>query len=390
MIISAGSLLTGTVSLGAGWVEVIGDRVVDLGSGPAPRPADLDLPDATITPGFVDMHVHGGGGGAFPEATASAVAASVGLHRRHGTTTMMASLVSAHPVELLHQVTELAEHVESGELLGIHLEGPWLSPQRCGAHEPSALRGPDRDEVEALLIAARGTIRMVTIAPELPGSMETIRRLSDVGIVAAIGHTDATYDRAREAIDAGATVATHLFNAMRPVHHREPGPVVAALEDPRVTVELITDGVHLHPALHRLVTAEVGIDRVALVTDAMAAAGMADGRYTLGSLAVEVAGGVARLAGTETIAGSTATMALLVAEAVRHSAADRDAALLTAVRQVTVNPLRALGLPAPGLAPGAAADLVVLSSGLEVTGVMRRGEWLQRPAASRTDAGVRG
>lgn len=382
MIVTAGSVLTGTASLGPGWVEVDGARVLALGSGPAPRPADLDLPDATITPGFVDMHVHGGGGGAFPEATASAVAASVGLHRRHGTTAMMASLVSAHPADLIHQVTVLAGHVESGVLLGIHLEGPWLSPHRGGAHEPSALRSPDPDEVEALLAAARGTIRMVTIAPELPGAMEAIRRLSEAGVVVAIGHTDATYDQARAAMDAGATVATHLFNAMRPVHHREPGPVVAALEDPRVTVELITDGVHLHPALHRLVTAEVGIERVALVTDAMAAAGMADGAYTLGSLAVEVVGGVARLGGTDTIAGSTATTASLVAQAVRHSAADRDEALLTAVRQVTVNPLRALDLPAPGLAPGAPADLVVLSSELEVTGVMRHGDWVKRPGAS--------
>lgn len=379
MIVSAGSVLTGTASLGAGWVEVVGDRVVDLGSGPAPRPVDLDLPGATVAPGFVDMHVHGGGGGAFPEATASAVASTVTLHRRHGTTAMMASLVSEHPATLLHQVTALADHVESGELLGIHLEGPWLSPERGGAHESSALRAPGLDEVEALLAAARGTIRMVTIAPELPGAMEAIRRLADAGVVVAIGHTDATYDQARAALDAGATVATHLFNAMRPVHHREPGPVVAALEDPRVTVELITDGVHLHPALHRFVLAEVGVDRVALVTDAMAAAGMADGAYTLGSLTVEVVGGVARLAGRDTIAGSTATMALLVAQAVRHSRGDRDEAVLTAVRQVTVNPLRALGLPAPGLAEGAPADLVVLSADLDVVGVMRQGTWLRRP-----------
>ncbi|KAB7745398.1 N-acetylglucosamine-6-phosphate deacetylase [Nostocoides sp. F2B08] len=381
MIIGAGSLLTGTASLGAGWVEVAGDRVVALGSGLAPGPVDLDLSSATITPGFVDMHVHGGGGGAFPEATASAVAAAVGLHRRHGTTAMMASLVSEHPATLLHQVTTLADHVESGDLLGIHLEGPWLSPQRGGAHESSALRGPTPDEVETLLAAARGTIRMVTIAPELPGAMDAIRRLCDAGVVVAIGHTDATYDQARAAIDAGATVATHLFNAMRPVHHREPGPVVAALEDPRVTVELITDGVHLHPALHRLVTAEVGVDRVALVTDAMAAAGMADGAYTLGSLNVEVVDGVARLAGRDTIAGSTATMALLVAQAVHNSRAERADAMLTAVRQVTVNPLRALGLPAPGLAEGAPADLVVLSPDLDVVGVMRQGTWLRRPGS---------
>lgn len=377
MILTAGTVLTGASSLGAGWVEIESGRIVGVGSGTPARPADLGLGEAVIIPGFVDMHVHGGGGGAFLEATDEAVAAALTLHRQHGTTAMMASLVSAHPGELLDQVRRLAEHVESGDLLGIHLEGPWLSPRRGGAHEPTALRSPDGGEVDALLTAGRGTVRMVTLAPELPGAIEAIRRIVDAGAVAAIGHTDATYDQARAAIDAGATVATHLFNAMRPVHHREPGPVVAALEDSRVTVELITDGVHLHPSLHRLVTADVGPERVALVTDAMAAAGMADGAYRLGSLAVEVVGGVAQLAGTDTIAGSTATMPRLVSQAVEHAVGDRDAALLAAVRQACLNPLRALGLPAPGLSPGAPADLVVLTPGLDVTGVMRRGAWVQ-------------
>lgn len=379
MLITAASVLTGTAALGAGWVEVASDRIVARGSGAPPRPADLDVGDSAITPGFVDMHVHGGGGGAFFEATDAAVSASVALHRRHGTTAMMASLVSDRHAVLLDQVARLADHVEAGELLGIHLEGPWLSPRRRGAHEPSALRSPDLREIAELIAAGRGTVRMATIAPELPGATEAIRAFVDAGAVAAIGHTDATYEQARAAIDAGATVATHLFNAMRPVHHREPGPVVAALEDPRVTVELITDGVHLHPALHRLVTADVGPERVALVTDAMAAAGMSDGAYRLGSLAVDVLDGVARVAGTDTIAGSTATMGGLVAHAVQHSTGDPDTALLTVIRQVTLNPLRALGLPAPGLSPGAPADLVVLSPGLEVRGVLVRGAWAHRP-----------
>ncbi len=309
MILTAGTVLTGERTLGAGWVEIESDRIVGIGPDAAPRPADLDLGDVVVAPGFVDMHVHGGGGGAFFEATDESVGATVALHRRHGTTSMMASLVSDQPEALRRQVGFLADHVADGALLGIHLEGPWLAERRCGAHEPTALRDPDPAEIEALLRAGRGAVRMVTLAPELPGALEAIRRIVDAGAVAAIGHTDATYEQARAAIDAGATVATHLFNAMRPVHHREPGPVVAALEDPRVTVELIHDGVHLHPALHRLVTADVGVDRVALVTDAMAAAGMSDGAYRLGSLAVDVTDGVARVAGTDTIAGSTATTA---------------------------------------------------------------------------------
>jgi N-acetylglucosamine-6-phosphate deacetylase len=221
---------------------------------------------------------------------------------------------------------------------------------------------------------------MVTVAPELEGAQDAIGRIVAGGAVAAVGHTDATYEQTRAAIRAGARMATHLFNAMRPVHHREPGPVLALLEDPAVTVELVGDGVHLHPALARHVWAAAGTDRVALVTDAMAAAGMPDGSYRLGALPVEVAGGVARLAGTDTIAGSTATMDQLFRFAVRHSGLNRDAALVAAVRQTSVNPARAvglheLGLVGGGLAEGAAADLVVLDEALTVTAVMRKGVW---------------
>jgi N-acetylglucosamine-6-phosphate deacetylase len=220
---------------------------------------------------------------------------------------------------------------------------------------------------------------MITLAPERTGGLAAIRRIVDAGAVAAVGHTNATYTQARAAVDAGATVATHLFNAMRPVHHREPGPVLALIEDPRVTVELITDGVHLHPALYRDVTANVGPDRVSLVTDAMAAAGMADGAYRLGALDVDVLGGVARVAGTDTIAGSTATMDQVFRFAVTHSGRRWDEAVTAAVRQSSVNPARALGLPDPTLAPGAVADLVVLDDGLAVTGVLNRGAWAVRP-----------
>jgi N-acetylglucosamine-6-phosphate deacetylase len=223
------------------------------------------------------------------------------------------------------------------------------------------------------------TIRMVTLAPERAGGFDAIRRVVDAGAVAAVGHTEATYEQTRAAIDAGATVGTHLFNAMRPIHHREPGPVIGLLEDPRVTVEVIADGVHLAPALYRHVTRGAGPDRVSLVTDAMSAAGMADGPYRLGPLAVDVVDGVAHVAGTQTIAGSTATMDRLFRFVVCHSGLPRDEALLQAVRQVSVNPARALGLADAGLAPGSAADLVVLDDELNVAGVLRRGSWIVEP-----------
>ncbi len=381
MLITAETVVTGRELLRPGWIEVDRGLLQGVGAGEPPRRADLELGAVTVVPGFVDMHVHGGGGGMFPTTDpaemAGATATAVILHRRHGTTTMIASLVTAHPVELLAQVRGMAEQVQSGQVAGIHLEGPWLAAERCGAHELSALRDPDPDELDRVLAAGDGTIRMVTLAPERKGGLAAIRRIVDAGAVAAVGHTEATYAHARAAIDAGATVATHLFNAMRPVHHREPGPVLALMEDPRVTLELITDGVHLHPALYRDVSRSAGPDRVALVTDAMAAAGMADGAYRLGSLAVDVVGGVARVAGTDTIAGSTATMDHVFRYAVTNSGIPRDDALLAAVRQSSVNPARALGLPEAGLAVGSAADLVVLDAQLTVTGVLHHGSWVE-------------
>jgi N-acetylglucosamine-6-phosphate deacetylase len=379
MLLVADTIATGTELLRPGWIEIADGRVLAVGAGPPPlsagQSADHDLGAATVMPGFVDMHVHGGGGGAFPEATAAASKTTVELHRQHGTTSMIASLVTAYPDELLQQVGVLAEQVRDGLVAGIHLEGPWLSEHRCGAHELSALRDPDAAELDRVLAAGQGTIRMVTLAPERAGGLVAIRRVVDAGAIAAVGHTDATYEQARAAIDAGASVGTHLFNAMRPVHHREPGPVIALLEDPRVTVEMITDGVHLHPALYRQVTAGVGPDRVALITDAMAAAGMADGAYRLGSLSVEVEHGVARIAGTDTIAGSTATMHQVFRFAVLNSGRRREEALSVAVRQSSINPARALGLPDPTLAPGAAANLVILTDELAVAGVLHRGSW---------------
>lgn len=382
MLITAPLILTGAETLHGGWLELDAGRVVATGAGTPARPADVDLPGATVVPGFVDTHVHGGGGATFSDATVDATRTASGLHLRHGTTTLVASLVSADAGALRHQVAALSAQVADGLLAGIHLEGPWLSARRCGAHEPSALRAPDVAELDDLLGVAAGAIRMVTLAPELPGALEAVRRLVDAGAVAAVGHTDGTYDDARAAVEAGATVATHLFNAMRPVHHREPGPVVALLEDERVTLEMITDGTHLHPALYRQVLATAGADRVSLVTDAMAAAGMPDGDYRLGQLAVEVADGVARLAGADTIAGSTATMDQLFRFAVAHGGRDREAALDAAVRQTSVGPAGALGLPSPVLTAGAPADLVVLDGSLAVTRVMRRGTWSAGAAGS--------
>jgi N-acetylglucosamine-6-phosphate deacetylase len=380
VLLTADTLIASAELLRPGWIDLSGGKVVAVGAGLPLRTADRELGAVTVMPGFVDIHSHGGGGGSFSAASTADTSAAVALHRRHGTTTMIGSLVTASPDDLLHEVGALAADVRAGLIDGIHLEGPWLSTVRCGAHQPALMRDPDPAEIDRVLTAAAGTIRMVTIAPERSGALAAIRQFVDAGVVVAVGHTEATYEQTRAAITAGATVGTHLFNAMRPIDRREPGPVIALLEDPSVTVELITDGVHIDPAIYRHVTRSVGPDRVSLITDAMAATGMSDGRYHLGPVQVDVVDGVAFVGGTDTIAGSTATMDRVVRFAVTHCGLPRDEALLLVVRQASLNPARAMGLPGDGLIPGAAADLVALGSDLTVAAAMRRGGWELEPA----------
>ncbi len=378
-----------------GWVRIEGAVIAEVGAGSPPGPA-RQLGDATLVPGFVDGHVHGGGGASYPEArnpaTTEAALLARNAHLAHGTTSTMASLVSADPEALRDQVIALTSLVEAGIIRGIHLEGPWLSPARKGAHDEAALRPPDPREIETLLAAAAGAIRMVTIAPELPGALAAIERFASAGTVVAIGHTDADYDTTRRAIDCGATVATHLFNAMPPLLHRAPGPVLALLEDERVTIELVADGVHLHPDLVRWVERSAGPDRVMLVTDAMGAAACGDGSYRLGTLDVQVQHGVATIVGTSTIAGSTATMdALFRRRAILdtpHPDATLplgdDASLVAAVRMTSTTPARSLGWADVGdLAPGKRADLVVLDTDLRVSEVLLGGAAPETISTSR-------
>lgn len=373
-LIAAGTMVVDGRLCRPGWLETDGGRIAAAAPGPPPRPPDRDYPDCTVVPGFIDMHVHGGGGASYTDADGIGEAAA--FHLRHGTTTTLASLVTAAPPELLSGVRALTDATRSGTIAGIHLEGPWLSRARCGAHDRTQMRDPDPDEIDALLTAAGDAIKMVTLAPELPGADAAIRRFLDAGVVVAVGHTDAAYEQTRRAIELGATVGTHLFNAMPPLHHREPGPALALLRDPRVTIELIADGVHLHPDVARAVIEAAGADRVAVITDAIAAAGRADGAYRLGAVRIDVVSGVARVQGTSTIAGSTATMDRLF-RTVAGLGADRDAGLAAAVHVTSATPARALGLERVGsLRPGYDANLVVLDRDLRVSDVMVRGDWL--------------
>lgn len=373
MLLTAARIVTPARDFAPGWLHVEDDRILDGGPGLPPRAPDVDLGPATLVPGFVDAHVHGGGGASFTEGTDRAVTTVVDAHLAHGTTTMMASLVTDTVTALERTVRTLGDAARDGVLAGVHLEGPWLSPHHAGAHDVSLLRDPVAADVQRLLDAGDGVVRMVTLAPELPGGLDAIRRVVGAGVVAAVGHTDATYDVARAALDAGASVGTHLFNAMRGLHHREPGPPTALLEHPDAFVELVSDGVHVHPAVLRLAM-NAKPHQALLVTDAMAAAAGEDGDYRLGPMAVQVRDGVARLSGSGAIAGSTLTMAAAVRYAVRVA----ELPLPEVVRAATTTPATMLGLPRVGaLRPGYRADLVALDEDLRVVRVMRAGRWVR-------------
>ncbi|MFH9492949.1 MULTISPECIES: N-acetylglucosamine-6-phosphate deacetylase [Streptomyces] len=365
-------LPTGTVENGRVIVE--GTRI----AGSTPDGArTVDLRGHWVVPGFVDMHNHGGGGASFATGTAEDVLTGVRTHRAHGSTTVVASTVTGDLDFLARQAGMLSELVEQGELAGIHFEGPFISPCRKGAHSEALLRDPDPAEVRKLVDAARGTAKMVTLATELPGGIESVRLLAEHGVIAAVGHTDATYEQTVAAIEAGATVATHLFNAMPALGHRAPGPIAALLEDERVTVELINDGTHLHPAALELAYHHAGAGRVALITDAMDAAGSADGDYLLGPLGVVVKDGVARLVDGGSIAGSTLTLDT----AFRRAVTVDKIPVEDVVRSISANPARLLGLDdrVGSLEPGKDADLVVLDEDFTLRGVMRRGAWIVDP-----------
>ncbi|MBN0045049.1 N-acetylglucosamine-6-phosphate deacetylase [Streptomyces actuosus] len=374
LILSGANVVLPSGTVTAGRVVVDGTRI----AATAPDDARvLDVRGHWLVPGFVDLHNHGGGGASFTSGTVEEVLAGIETHRRHGTTTLVASTVTGDMDFLTHRAGLLSELAEQGDIAGIHFEGPFISPCRKGAHSEELLRDPDPAEVRKLIDAARGHARMVTLATELPGGTDSVRLLAEHGVIAAIGHTDATYEQTVEAIEAGATVATHLFNAMPALGHRAPGPIAALLQDERVTVELINDGVHLHPAALELAFRHKGARRVAFITDAMDAAGFGDGRYMLGPLEVEVAGGVARLVEGGSIAGSTLTLDRAFKRAVTVDRLPVE----DAVAALSANPARLLGLSdrVGSLEPGRDADLVLLDGAFDVRGVMRRGLWVVAP-----------
>jgi N-acetylglucosamine-6-phosphate deacetylase len=267
----------------------------------APGPAEL------LVPGFVDLHAHGALGHDFATCSADDARAAAAYHAGRGTTALVGSIATGSPEDTAAALRRLGPLVEEGTLAGLHLEGPWLAPARRGAHAVELLHAPTPDEVDRYLDAAAGTLRVVTLAPELPGALDAVARLAAAGVVVAIGHTDADADTVRRAVDAGARLVTHVFNGMPPLHHRTPGPVGVALTDPRLHVEAIVDGHHLDAVTVDLVRRSTA-GRMVVVSDAMAATGCGDGRYRVAGSDVVVSGGVAMLADGSSLAGSTSTV----------------------------------------------------------------------------------
>jgi N-acetylglucosamine-6-phosphate deacetylase len=337
----------------------------------------------TIIPGFVDVHIHGAGGHDVMEGSSDALDRITATVARNGTTSMVATTVSAPVAETCRSLEGIANYIrghenrdENGplaaEILGVHLEGPFLSPARCGVHPLSAIAPPSADMLDKFLKAADGLVKILTLAPELPGALELIESATASGLVVAMGHTDADYEQARTAIRSGARHAVHTYNAMRPFRHRDPGILGAIMTDPDVTAEIIADGVHVAVAAIQVLIGAKGFDSVILASDGIAATGMPDGSYRLGNFEVDVRDGIARnLEGK--LAGSTLTLD----RALRNIVA-WGVPLVEAVRMATLLPARRLGLAGKKgvIAAGADADLVALTPDLRVAGVMTGGAGL--------------
>ena len=393
-LVLRGRIVTATLDVPDGVVAVDGGLVTF--AGPAAEFSGV-LPEAgpagrILVPGLVDLHSHGACGSDFSEGDlGSATRAARYLHSR-GTTTLLASVVTGRPQELVRNLEVLKELTELGLVAGSHLEGPFLSRRQCGAHDPSLLLEPDADLVARLLAAAGGSLASVTLAAELPGALQLADLLAAQGIIPSLGHTAADHETAaaflaRAAAGLGSSAGgnrgrtrptvTHLFNAMPSLHHRSPGPVSASLSAARAggaVVELIGDGVHLAPHTVKLVFDLVSAGNIALVTDSMAAAGLDDGKYRMGSLSVTVSGGVARLDGTGAIAGGTSTLLDVVRATVAAGVPLRDA-----VTSASAVPASVLGLSgqAGDLRAGVRADVVILERDLQLAGVLRKGAWVR-------------
>jgi len=377
---AARALTPATEILGAGIlirdgvVEAVGARQdMRLPSGAA----EISASSQTAIPGFIDVHIHGAGGHDVMEGTEQAMSAVASTLARHGTTSFVATTVTASPDDTCRGVEGIARYIThqfaalqpKAEVLGVHYEGPFISKLRRGVHPAEWIQLPSADLLQRFLRAAAGNARILTIAPELLGAAPCMKAARDAGVVVAMGHTDATYEQARAGIAQGARHAVHVYNAMRPFSHRDSGVIGAVLTSPDVTAELIADGVHVEEAAMRILLQAKGVGGVILISDGLSATGMPDGKYMLGKLEVTVSGGVCRNAEGK-LAGSTLTLDRALRNVVALGIPLQDA-----VRMLTENPAKLLGIEFKkgALRTGADADIVLLDENLQVTNVWTRG-----------------
>ncbi|HST40748.1 MAG TPA: N-acetylglucosamine-6-phosphate deacetylase [Conexibacter sp.] len=401
LILAGGRVVTPD---GVRWADVVvrEGRITELRE-PSPRPDDaadterIELDGRWLLPGFVDVHVHGGDGAQFNTDDPAEVQRAAAFHARHGTTALLATTVAAPVEELLGALDAIgaasaAPQPGAADVLGAHLEGPFLSAIRPGAMESAHFMAPadgaagsDADGAgepplshAAERLLGHPAARSISLAPELSGALELTRRAVARGLLVSLAHSDADYAQAVAAIEAGARAVTHAFNAMRPLHHRDPGLLGAALDRDELTCEVICDGVHVDPAAVRLLMRLKGAVGTVLVTDAIEATGLPDGDYRLGDRSICVRAGRATLPGSTTIAGATLTMDA----AVRNAVAFGGVTLADAARMAATTPAELLGIGERkgSIAPGRDADLVVLDRDLALTRVMARGEWVRTTA----------
>ncbi|UVI28826.1 N-acetylglucosamine-6-phosphate deacetylase [Paenibacillus spongiae] len=373
-LISGHELAPGCVTVRNGRIE----SVHDGDSCPDSADFEIDGHGHLLIPGMIDVHIHGAAGHDMMDGTIQSVETVSRECAKSGCTSFLATSVSSSLDDLLRMISSVSRvmgHEPGAQIAGIHIEGPYLNAKRKGMQNERYLRHPDLDEMDMILQKSGSLIRMVTLAPELPGGTEMIEYLKSRGIIISIAHSDATYEEAKHAFRCGASHVTHCFNGMRPIHHRDPGLIVAAFEEEHVSVQAIVDDVHLHPAIVRLMHREKGADRMVLVTDALQAMGMGDGLYLFGGHEVRVSQGVATLT-DGTLASSTVTMNEALAKTVRSGISLKDA-----VTMATQTPADLLGLVNKGrIAPGADADFVLMNEAFEVLLTAVKGNVVYRRA----------
>jgi N-acetylglucosamine-6-phosphate deacetylase len=380
-LLHAGRLLTPTAEITDAGILIREGVIEELGLREGMRlpvgAREISATGKTAIPGFVDVHIHGAGGRDVMEGSADALASVTKTVARHGTTSMVATTVTASSDDTIRSVEGIARYISQqheaddkrAEVLGIHFEGPFLSPARRGVHPAEWLQLPSSEMLEKLLQAAAGNAQILTIAPELLGAMPCIDAARNAGMVVAMGHTDATYEQARAAIAHGVHHAVHVYNAMRPFSHRDSGVIGAVLTSPEVSAELIADGVHVEETAMRVLLQAKGPEHMILISDGISATGMPDGKYILGKLEVTVSGGICRNSEGK-LAGSTLTL-----DRALRNIIGLGVPLTDAVRMLTLNPASLLGIEFKkgALRVGADADILLLDEGLQLTNVWVRG-----------------